>query len=627
MGRGVWMALVVMASMWAAFGCEGSQTVVVGACAAGQSALCLCDDGTLGSQHCGEDGAFGACECVAQTECASGDTALCLCPLDRAGRRECGPDGTYGMCDCTDHFGFCVPGEVALCSCDQGEAGVQACTEEGIFGACQCDGGLGEAGACQEGEGAFCRCVDGSPGGQVCHDGSFGPCHCPQPSAECSPGVSRTCYCTSGETGLQTCQEDGTYDACQCEPGVPRCTPGRSVACHCADGSLGVQWCQSDGVYGACACDGSWPDAGAFPDDAEPPDPCTPKTCEDLLAACGELRDGCGGAASCGTCDVTSTRVLELDARDLIFDHLRGLLYVSTPSTQGLIGNSVVAVDPTTGERRWDRFVGSEPGPMAISDDAQYLYVGLTGAKSIARLDLDAREVDLEFLVGDEETTWSPRPAHAGDIEVMPGLPGTIAVSMRRSGVSPDFAGVAIFDDGLRRPVGVRGHTGARVIVAASSTTLYGYNNSSTEYGFRRLDLTEDGVEETWVARDIIRGFQTDITIEGGLVFATDGTLVEPITPRTLGRYVITYGGFSSASRVKSEWRSNRAYFVVGSNWSTLSDIIAFDRSTFAEIGRVTVDHTGQPHAHLVRWSADGFAFLAGGDLVIVESNLGARVP
>jgi hypothetical protein len=615
------VVLVVMASLWVSFGCE-STSPVVGQCASGQAALCLCDDGALGSQHCGPDGAFDACQCAAQAECAPGDTALCLCPLDRAGQKECGQGGTYGICDCSGHFGFCVPGEVALCACPQGEEGVQACSPEGTFGACQCDGAGSDASACQEGEGAFCRCSDGSPGGQVCTEGSFGPCHCPEPSTECTPGASRTCYCSSGETGLQTCQEDGAYDACQCEPGVPRCTPGRSVACHCSDGSLGVQWCQADGVYGACACDEPGPDSGTFPEDAGSPDPCTPKTCEDLLAACGELRDGCGGAVWCGSCSVDSTRTVALSAGDLIYDHVRGLLYVTTPSTQGLIGNSVVAVDPASGQQQWDQFVGSEPRHMAMSDDGRYLYIWLSGSREIARFDLDTREVDLQFAVG---TDNFGNPAEARQIAVLPGLPRTIAVLLGRVG-STFTDGVAMFDDGVRRPLDVSISCSIGAVVAATSNTVYASGRTSSQ-PFRRLEVTEEGLVSDWAVSGLISSSQADLVYEGGLVFATSGELIDPSVPRLLGTYVLQYVTTSFVRRVAPEWRSNRTYFVVGSNQSHPAHIVAFDRSTFAEIGRVSIGHHAAPHGRLVRWSADGFAFLAGGDLVIVESNLGARVP
>jgi len=86
---------------------------------------------------------------------------------------------------------------------------------------------------------------------------------------------------------------------------------------------------------------------------------------------------------------------------------------------------------------------------MAISDDAQFLYAGLNGAQAIQRIILSTMTPDIQFSLG-ADPAW---PKYAGDLKVLPGSSGSVAVSERYFGASDFlFAGLAIFDNGVERP-------------------------------------------------------------------------------------------------------------------------------------------------------------------------------
>ncbi len=113
-------------------------------------------------------------------------------------------------------------------------------------------------------------------------------------------------------------------------------------------------------------------------------------------------------------------------------------------------------IDPFTGTIETSVFVGSEPGKLALSDNSQYLYVSLDGAASICRVDVAAQMADLQFSLG----SGIHGPRYAEDIEVLPGNPEAIAVSLQFLSVSPRFAGVAIYVNGVPRPITVPGFSG-----------------------------------------------------------------------------------------------------------------------------------------------------------------------
>ena len=72
-----------------------------------------------------------------------------------------------------------------------------------------------------------------------------------------------------------------------------------------------------------------------------------------------------------------------------------------------------------------------DPSNLALSDDGQYLYVGLATPRSVLRIRLATREVETELRLDD---ATDPALGEIADLAVMPGRPGTIAVLLKPAG-------------------------------------------------------------------------------------------------------------------------------------------------------------------------------------------------
>src|SRR5262249_47201098 len=96
--------------------------------------------------------------------------------------------------------------------------------------------------------------------------------------------------------------------------------------------------------------------------------------------------------------DQLEVRILSLAANDLVYDAANQMIYASVPGSAGFgIGNSITAIDPNAGTIGQSVFVGSEPTKLAISDNGQYVYVGLNGADAVARFNVPNQKADLQF--------------------------------------------------------------------------------------------------------------------------------------------------------------------------------------------------------------------------------------
>ena len=226
-------------------------------------------------------------------------------------------------------------------------------------------------------------------------------------------------------------------------------------------------------------------------------------------------------------------RTVTLTHVDLAYDTQRNVLYASIPSSASQYANSVVRIDPASGTVTGTVNVGSDPGPIAITDDGQYLYVGLVGAPTIVRLALSAfaKDIDIPLPVTGGDVMY------AEDIQPIPGLPQTFAVLTFHALVFSRSAGVLLFDNAALRSPSAASNTGSnRITRGIDGTRIYGYNNESTEFGFRSLVVGANGLREESTNVGLINTFNADIEYGGGFVYATTGDVVNVSTMSKAGK-------------------------------------------------------------------------------------------
>ncbi len=321
---------------------------------------------------------------------------------------------------------------------------------------------------------------------------------------------------------------------------------------------------------------------------------------------------------------VMGMSIVLANASDIVYDSVTNRIYAAVRTNPG----SVVPVHPTTGVQDTAIVVGSNPAKLARSDDGQYLYVALDGQADVQRINLATQAVDLTIPLG----SGSFGPRFAEDIHVLPGNAGAFAVSLRNQGSSPRHEGVAIFDGATPRGQMTAGHTGSnRIEFSASSTTLYGYNNVTTEFGFRRMTVAAGGVTVTDVYDSfapggplVTIGFGGDIKFGGGFIFTTNGQMIDPIArvqvAHPSGNPGPTFTLPGVFGHPAPDGALNRVFYLVnnGGTWN----VKAFDMGSRLEIGNADIAGvTGTPGS-LIRWGAKGLAFrTSDGQIFMVEST------
>jgi sugar lactone lactonase YvrE len=305
-------------------------------------------------------------------------------------------------------------------------------------------------------------------------------------------------------------------------------------------------------------------------------------------------------------------RQLSLPANDVVYNPADGTLYASVPGTGGEAGNTIVPINPATGETGAPVFVGSEPDKLALSDDGHTLYVGLNGSYSVRRFDTATRTPGQQFSLGEESFQGK---YIANDLAVAPGNPNLLAVARYNPGVAPPQAGVAVFDNGVQRSKTSNGSSERADFLAFSATgaKLYG---STLNDGLLTMNIDASGVTTGSKTSFGVRG---RIKFANGLVYSADGQVINPDTSTVVG----TFPSVFPARAFAVDTAAGRAYYLTYDRFSQAAVLKAFDLGTFALAGSATLSGITSEPTTMVRWGANGLAFRTdAGKLYLVQTSL-----
>ena len=297
-------------------------------------------------------------------------------------------------------------------------------------------------------------------------------------------------------------------------------------------------------------------------------------------------------------------RRIPLISNDLVYSSLTGKLYASIPSRAGSTGNSIATIDPATGAVLNTTFIGSEPKNLALSDDGHTLYVWLDGAFAIRRFDTLTNTPGIQFSIGLDQNS---NRFGLRDFAVAPGNPSLLAVARGTPGLTS--GGVAIFDDGVRRPnVAAINEGPGSIAFSASATKLY----ASSFAAFQTITI--DAAGATVTSSSTLGSNTSDIQFSNGLIF-TSSQVINPDTNTLLG----TFTGANSGTFVVDGSAGRIFYVTSGSTFSTFG-IKAFDTNTFLPLG--SIDVAGDGGFPLIRWGANGLAVRNFEALFIIQTSL-----
>ncbi len=298
----------------------------------------------------------------------------------------------------------------------------------------------------------------------------------------------------------------------------------------------------------------------------------------------------------------TFSAYLSLSNNDLVYNPTDGYLYASVPgSTFGNLGDTVVAIDPLTGNLKRQIAVGSNPNQLAISGDGTQLFVGLDGAGAVRQVNLTTGQPGIQFSLGGTTGVYNP-PFTAAALAALPGEPNSVAVL--------DISGdLRIFDSGVARPQ----------TSAGSFNTYFDENSGGLSFGPTASTLYAivqpfGGVEAISIGGSGVTGVQSistntpsgqnGIQYDSGNLYFSNGTVVSSSDGSVLGTFS---AGTNTAAvgPVVSDSTLGLAFVACNPVITGTPAVLAFNESSFLPTGSIPVNGVTGSFEHIVRWGSD----------------------
>ena len=246
-----------------------------------------------------------------------------------------------------------------------------------------------------------------------------------------------------------------------------------------------------------------------------------------------------------------------------VYNRLQDFIYASIGSEAGYpIGNSLAVLDIDSRSAIDYITIGSEPGKLTISDDTSRIHAAIEGAFSVRSYNtLTGTLGRLHPLV----KSSSRESAVAEDLVVSKWDPDVVFVSLDVL-ISSSSGVLGVFDSDGEVPS--PGFFTCNSLATIDPTTLVTYNNSNTGRELFRFSFDgEDLVFE--VGRGNLISGGARIEAKDGLIYSTNGVVIDPETLTRLGAFT---GGFGAVEPVPE---LGITYFMSG-------DVLkVFDNATF----------------------------------------------
>jgi uncharacterized protein (TIGR03437 family) len=318
------------------------------------------------------------------------------------------------------------------------------------------------------------------------------------------------------------------------------------------------------------------------------------------------LVTGIGSAASYGP--VRS----DISAIQLCYSQTANLLYVLTSPSSAHLPNSVVALDPITGNDADSIALGVAAGIMAASDDGIHMYVYIPSTGTIRRLNLSTHQTDFEFAPGSSMivVNW---------MAVVPGDPDRLVVAY--ADPSSD-AGMAVYVQGNPLPSTVPDLDLCTTFTFGATADTVWCNSDGGDLLEFHLDSTGLNTAGQWTG--LVFGFsQVPQFYDGRLYFNSLGQVVDTEAKTIAGQY--PYVGTPAGGWVV-DGAADRVYY---SRYYTEAcvDIWAMDALKFIPTGHLFDCDTRIVSGPMVRIGAGGLAMIGTASTQTLPQLMGSGGP
>jgi hypothetical protein len=290
------------------------------------------------------------------------------------------------------------------------------------------------------------------------------------------------------------------------------------------------------------------------------------------------------------------------------------LLYASIPSSASSNPNTVVAINPTTGALGTPIRVGNNPGLLAASSDSSYLFVVANQDQTVQRINLSTKAVDQTFAFPTDNCSFCGTNS-AVDLKGVPGSPQQVVLATTREVALYNGSGLVNYVPTTWSVTG----SFTSFAFAGNPKAIYSLPITNAQTPFLNvIGMTPQGLQFTPPSSyGLFNQTGAEVASDGTLLYTSAGQVWSPTSQSQVGTFPVTnYNSTSSPNLYNLVVDSGSGnIFVLGEqNYQVSSSALvlsAYSKSLNLS-GSLAFTQLQYPlDTNLVRWSSNGFAFLA----------------
>jgi hypothetical protein len=287
---------------------------------------------------------------------------------------------------------------------------------------------------------------------------------------------------------------------------------------------------------------------------------------------------------------------------DLVYDSARSKIYLSV-SKQDANGPALAIVNPDAG--LVERYIAlpSEPGPLAVSADSTYLYIGM--ADRIRRMDLTGASANVDIPASSFQLSPSGGVQFSFSPQSLLPLPSPTTSFILIASVNGFQQGFVV--DGTKVRPKYSNSPGNCLVGTPDGITIY------SGPGLQVTKLLSDGLPYTpdYSNSALVVGPACPV-YAGGLIFSSGGDVVDPVS-RSRVQWLPAIGNVAASANPSLAFFTDR----LGGSATGVPSLRfeAFDASSGALLKSVPlgiqmdISNGGAVLGRLLHWGTDGFAF------------------
>ncbi len=303
-----------------------------------------------------------------------------------------------------------------------------------------------------------------------------------------------------------------------------------------------------------------------------------------------------------------------------------GMLYASIPNSTIVNPNTVIPINAATGAVGTPIPVGHNPVMLAASSDGNYLYVALAGDQAVQRINLQTQVIERTFSFPANICTTCG-PAAPVDLQVVPGNSQQVVLSQGNMLTLYNDGGMVNYVPGTYSLYYMAPFDS--IAFAGSPQGIYSLPFTIVQNSFfGTVTLDGNGLHYSPVTGGNYGGNNTtggQVISDGTLLYTNSGEVWNPATGTQTGTFPVTT--YYSGGRDLTLDTALGQIYVVGFQpfgGASSSDVLtAYDLHSLAITGTLPFPQISNTSlTNLVRWGANGFAFVGSGNVYIVKSSI-----